>query len=218
MADREGSHEALLTRIDHLVYAVPVLESGVDHIEALLGVRASPGGRHEGRGTHNALLALGPRTYLEIIAPDPEQRAVKRPLWFEADRVTIPRLVTWAANAATLENIAQQSRLHGIDLGEVSGGQRRRADGVELRWRYTDPQRRLAQGIVPFFIDWGDTPHPAKSAAQGAALIALRAEHPDAEQVQNTLRALGLNLPVIVGEQPALIATVESARGRIDLR
>jgi hypothetical protein len=213
-----GSTSGLLDRIDHLVYAVPDLERGIDEVEALLGVRASAGGRHQGRGTHNALLALGAHSYLEIIALDPEQRAIPGPLWFNADRITIPRLVTWAANAAGLENVVQQARQRGIDVGQVIPGKRLRTDGIELRWRYTDPLRRLADGIVPFFIDWGDSPHPAQSAAQGASLVALRAEHPPPERVQNMLQAFSLDLPVSQGKQAALIATIESARGRIDLR
>ena len=54
-------------------------------------------------------------------------------------------------------------------------GSRRRTDGVLLSWRYTDPQTVLADGLVPFFIDWGQSPHPARTAAQGASPIALRA-------------------------------------------
>jgi hypothetical protein len=58
-------------RIDHLIFAVPELEDGVAEIEARFGVRAEGGGQHVGQGTHNKLLALGPTTYLEIIAPLP---------------------------------------------------------------------------------------------------------------------------------------------------
>ena len=57
--------------IDHLVYATPDLDLGIDTIERLLGVRATPGGQHLGAGTRNALVALGPGTYLEIVGPDP---------------------------------------------------------------------------------------------------------------------------------------------------
>jgi len=209
---------ALLSRVDHLVYAVPDLDRGIAYIEHLLGIRATPGGRHAGRGTHNALLALGPRTYLEIIGPDPAQTNAPKPFWFGVDRLVAPALVTWAAHTSDLEGVAEKAARDGVTLGDIIAGSRRRTDGVELRWRYTDPLRLIADGLVPFFIDWADAEHPAQSAAQGAALIGLRAEHPEPERVQEMLRSLDLAISVRPAQHPALIATIDCARGRIELR
>ena len=218
MAESADARGTLLSKVDHLVYAVPDLELAVDEVEKRLGVRASQGGRHPGRGTRNALLALGARSYLEIIGPDPEQRAVSVPLWFAIDRITAPALISWAANTHELEGVVAHAAQRGIELGNVLAGSRTRTDGVELRWRYTDPRHLVADGIMPFFIDWGDTPHPAETAAPGASLIALRAEHPEPARVQGMLRAFGLDVPVHRAQRPALIATIDCARGRVELR
>jgi hypothetical protein len=216
-ASRKGSVE-LLARVDHLVYATPELNRGVEEIEKLLGVRATPGGQHPGRGTRNALIALGPASYLEIIAPDPEQSPPKTSRPFGIDRLKESRLVAWAAKGIDLERLRGEAARKGASLGEIMSGSRRRPDGVLLSWRYTDPQTVLADGLVPFFIDWGQSPHPARTAAAGAALIDLRAEHPDAQRVQRLLRELGLDLSVQQGAKPALIATINGPRGRVELR
>jgi hypothetical protein len=216
-ASQKGAAE-LLTKVDHLVYATHDLNRGVEEIEKLLGVRATPGGQHPGRGTRNALITLGPTTYLEIIAPDPEQPPPKTPRPFGIDRLKESRLVAWAAKGSDLGRLRDEAARKGARLGEVLSGSRRRTDGVLLSWRYTDPQTVLADGLVPFFIDWGQSPHPARTAAQGASLIALRAEHPDAQRVQRLLNELGLDLPVQTGATPALVAIIDSPRGRVELR
>lgn len=208
----------LLAAVDHLVYATPDLQLGVDTIERTLGVRATPGGQHPGRGTRNALIALGPSSYLEIIGPDPEQPEPKEARPFGIDGLKTPRLMAWAAKGRNLEQIARDAGRAGVKLGEVTAGSRRRADGVMLSWRYTDPRTVVAGGVVPFFIDWGQTPHPSATAAPGASLVALRAEHPDAQTVQKMLSGLGLDLPVRAGPGTALIATISGRRGQIEVR
>ena len=208
----------LLARIDHLVYATPDLNTGIEAIEKLTGVRATPGGQHPGRGTRNALIALGPTSYLEIIGPDPEQPAPPNPRPFGIDGLKAPRLARWVVKGQNLEQLAAEASRKGIQLGEVTSGKRQRPDDVLLTWRYTDPRVDLADGLVPFFIDWGESPHPAATAAKGLTLIALRAEHPDAARVRKILTQLGLDLPVRTGPAPALIATIDSPRGRVELR
>lgn len=217
-SDAQQPSGDLLPRIDHLVYATRDLEQGVAEIEQLLGVRATPGGQHPGRGTRNALVSLGPDVYLEIIGPDPDQPPPAQPRTFGIDALDASRLVTWAAKGTDLPRLRTDAVANGVPLGTVSSGSRKRPDGVILAWRYTDPGALAADGIVPFFIDWGSSPHPARSAAPGATLVALRAEHPDAARVQQMLKHLGLALPVAQGPKPVLIAVIDGARGRVELR
>lgn len=218
LAQAAAAKSDLLARIDHVVYAAPDLNTGIEAIEKLTGVRATPGGQHPGRGTRNALIALGPTSYLEIIGPDPEQPAPPRPRLFGIDGLKAPRLVRWVVQAQNLEQLAAEASRKGIQLGEVTGGKRRRLDGVLLTWRFTDPNVDLADGLVPFFIDWGDSPHPAATAAKGLTLVALRGEHLEAARVGKILTQLGLDLPLGTGPAPALIATIDGPRGRVELR
>jgi hypothetical protein len=208
----------LLQRIDHLVYATPDVSAGVKQIETWLGIHATPGGQHPGEGTRNALVALGPTSYLEIIGPDPEQPDPAGPRKFGIDDLKEPRLVTWAAKGTNLMQVVAEARRHGVPVGDVIPGSRRTPTGVLLSWHISNQRSIVADGLVPFFIDWGETPHPARSAAAGATLISLRAEHPDPEKVQRMLGELGLQLPVVKAAKPSLVATIAGPRGRVDLR
>src|SRR6266404_3715831 len=190
--------QAVLSRIDHLVYATPNLATSVEQIERLFGV--------------------GDETYLEIIGPDPDQAKPPRPRRFGIDELKAPRLVTWAVKGADLEAIVENAKRHGVELGQVQSGSRRRPDGVLLSWRLTVSPVLTADGIVPFFIDWGKTPHPAASLPKGCVLVALRGEHPDANRIRAGLTALGLNLHVDAGSAPALIATIRTPHGDVELR
>jgi hypothetical protein len=210
--------QGLLGTIDHLVYATPDLTAGVKQIEALLGVHATPGGQHPGEGTRNALVALGPTSYLEIIGPDPDQPAPAGPRKFRIDDLKAAQLVTWAAKGTNLTQLVADARRRGVPLGDVIPGSRRTPAGVLLSWHISNQRAIVADGLVPFFIDWGDTPHPAKSAAAGATLISLRAEHPDPDKVRRMLGELGLDLSVVKGAKPSLVAAIAGARGRVELR
>lgn len=141
-----------LERVDHLVYAAADLDRGIAEIERLLGIRASIGGRHPLWGTRNALVSLGPRAYLEIIAPDLEQmpRSGARP--FGLDGRDSSRLVGWAAKGSQLAGLREAALRHGVELGPVLSGSRTQSDGVVLSWMLTDPGWVVADGIAPFSL------------------------------------------------------------------
>jgi hypothetical protein len=209
---------ALTVAPDHVVYAAPRLDETVDDLSKQLGVRATPGGRHQGLGTHNALLGLGAGAYLDIIAPDPDQPDPQRRRPFGLDAITTPRLVTWAVKSPDIDRRVERARAAGYDPGPIIPLSRRLPDGTELRWRLTYREELAANGLVPFLIDWGDAPHPSDSAPPGCSLLNLRAEHPQPEPVRAMLEALAVNLGLTRGPAPALIAALQTPNGRIELR
>lgn len=208
----------LLERVDHLVYSTTDLEKTVGEIEACLGVRATPGGQHLGRGTRNALIALSNSSYLEIVGPDPAQPTTGVARWFGIDTIATPCLFTWAAKASALKDLAEAAARRGVRLGPVVAGSRKRSDGVVLHWEFTDPARVVGDGLVPIFIDWRDSPHPAASAPCGPVLVSLRGQHPEPAVIESQLAAVGIGLPVEHGPRPTLIATLRTASGTVELR
>ncbi len=218
VAARFQASDRVLVQIDHLVYATPDLQLGIDTAERLFGVRATPGGQHPGEGTRNALIALGPSSYFEIIGPDPDQPKPARGRRFGIDEIKSPHLATWVAKGHALDAFAADAARQGINLGTVIPGSRKRPDGVVLSWTYTDPRVVLADRLIPYFIDWGSSPHPSATAAKGITLVSLQAEHPDPERVQAMLRQLGLDLVVARGAKPSLIATFNSPKGQVVLK
>jgi hypothetical protein len=129
-----------------------------------------------------------------------------------------PRLATWAARSTSLERIIHDARRAGIDLGRVQARSRLRPDGTILAWKMSDPSMPREGGILPFFIDWGDSLHPALGAPQGCELVELRAEHPDPARICAALVALGIDLAVSPGAAPALVAIIATPRGPVELR
>ncbi len=202
--------------IDHLVYGAPDLAAAVDDLAARFGVRAQPGGKHHGIGTRNALLALGPRTYLEVLAPDPDQPPPSNPRPFGIDELTSPRLVGWAVGCDDIDTAIAGARAAGYDPGDAIEMTRTGATGTVLRWRLT--LNAIAGGPVPFLIAWGHTEHPATTSPQGLALEAFEVEHPDPESLAATLRALGADVDVKPATWTALVAHVRGRTRTEELR
>jgi len=201
--------------IDHLLYGVPDLDEGIDRIERLFGTRPARGGRHPAYGTHNALVSFGPSCYLEVISPDPGSPLPARGIGFGLQGIDAPRLVTWSLRHPTIEAAAGRA-----DLGAVEPGRRERADGSVLSWMLTDPYAERMGGLIPFLIDWGDTPHPASSAPVGGRLVGLRLEHPSPARVLERLDLLGADLTevdVVRADQASIVALIETPGGAVEL-
>jgi len=201
---------------DHLVVAALTLREGCDWVEDRLGVRPQPGGQHVAMGTHNALLSLGPRFYLEVIAIDPNGVKPRRPRWFDLGEPRLSaaltegaQLIHWVARTDALD--AAVDRLP--DLGAPMSMAR-----SEFRWRITVPDdgHRPGRGLVPTLIEWSSAQHPSDALEEThLQLIAIAGEHPEPAQIRAALATLGLSetMKVTYGRSPRLAAMIRTARG-----
>lgn len=161
----------MLDNLDHILLGCSDLDDGIAYLEALSGYLAVPGGSHPGRGTRNALLKLGSHSYLEIIAPDPQQENLA---WFEElPSLSEPQLVGFAVRHRNLQAHAAALREKGIVCLGLTPGSRVRPDGKLLRWKTLTYQDDRG-GLLPFFIEWDEySPHPSSDAPGELALLSF---------------------------------------------
>ena len=202
------------SHIDHLVITAASLEEGVEYVRRELGVTPQSGGEHVSMGTHNCLLKLGEKLYLEVIAANPGAPAPGRPRWFQLDEpesVRAPRLATWVARCDYIHALAPAS------LGKIETMAR-----GSFRWLITTPEdgKLPLQGIAPALIQWLSDTHPAGALEDpGCSLVRFEGFHPRPESVTGVLHAIGFEgeFPVSPGE-PSLIAQIRTPDGPRRLR
>ena len=198
--------------LDHILLGVRDLDEGVAFVKEHTGVTAAFGGVHPGRGTRNALLSLGERHYLEIIAPDPAQP--DSPDKYGLRKLAEPRLVGWAAHPGNLDAFAARLRDAGLAFDGPTPGERRRPDGRLLQWKTLNLHDD--QAGLPFFIDSGaDTVHPSADAPPGCKILSFGLSAPDSAELQRTCTLLGLDVTVTHGEKLQLLARIAGPDGRV---
>ncbi len=151
----------MLQGIDHLVIAVPDLQTAITNYEAL-GFRVVPGGRHPvTHGTHNALIALQDGAYVELIAfyrPNPGHR------WWEPLRKG-GGLIDVCLRTSDLLGDTMALRKTGLEIADPVAQSRTRPDGYELRWLLSLPGAH--RGVAPFLIQ-DETPRDERVPRQTA--------------------------------------------------
>ena len=198
--------------VDHLLIGVADLDRGIDWVEERTGIRAAIGGSHPGVGTRNALLSLGARHYLEIIAPDPAQDTYSFPV--DVRPLTEPRLVTWAAATENIETIAAIVRVR------PAAGSRRTPSGKLLQWRTLGIPNKLGTGAVepvPFLIEWtaGST-HPSQQSPAGCELLSVDFQHSDAAALGAILKTLRIQAGIFQADAVRITATVKTPKGVVE--
>jgi len=177
--------------LDHIILGCNDLDRGIEAVEEATGVRPAIGGVHPGRGTRNALLSLGERRYLEIIAPDPAQQKIVH--FPQILQMTDPRLIGWAVHPPDITAVAKQLRENQVAFTGPDDGSRKRPDG---------------------FIEWSaDSVHPSKDAPARCTLEYFEILSADPDELSSILKRIGLDLPVQRSDKARLHALISGPKG-----
>ena len=201
--------------VDHILIGVPDLDHTVDEIGKTLGVRPVYGGKHS-RGTHNALLSLGSRTYLEFIALQPGVAGADIGM---RDLVGLKRPVPigWAVGAPTTTSLTASVTHSNFILSEPEAGSRATPSGGILKWPTLGLSSEPAG--APFFIVWSpETEHPAATSPQGCRLVSFHVTTPDSERLRALCSTLVLPVEVVNGPTVGFSVTIDSPNGRVIFR
>ena len=72
-------------KLDHIVLGSLTLEEGTEFLENILQAKLSDIGYHKDMGTHNRVIRISERVYLEVIAIDPKSSNLSNKKWFNLD-------------------------------------------------------------------------------------------------------------------------------------
>ncbi len=146
----------MIARFDHAVIAVRDLAEARRRYQAL-GFAVSPGGRHIGRGTENAIIRFG-LDYLELIAIYDEAELSGRGLNGQALAAFLSKqeggLVGYALATTDIEQDARRFQHTGLAAEGPFAMERLRPDGRRLSWRLLVPESMSWRRPWPFLIQW----------------------------------------------------------------
>ncbi len=217
---------AIAAELDHIVVAARTLDEGRAWVRERLGVDAAAGGKHEGLATHNTLLKLDGKRYLEIIAIDPDVGAPNFPRWFGLDTSEVcehishgPRLVAWVARCTGAPDAIEKL----ATTQDYPANVVRSASRADFRWRFafTPDGARIACGTLPHLIQWNCEAHPCDWLPEsGVSLTSLMLGTPEPDRLGAMLEALRIaDHRVQVGQCTAwnLVATLRTPMGCVVL-
>lgn len=202
-----------MIEVDHVLWAGADLDRATAALTRATGFVPTPGGSHPGWGTRNALVGLG-RTYLEVLSTDPAQDGG----WLADEIVTLGRTTSfrWALRTDEMDAVVDRIRAAGLHADPVAMS-RRTPDGQTLRWRIAFLDGHGLGRVVPFVIDWLDTPHPTSTLDAQGELVAVDLGHPDTDAVRAVLERLGVAAAVEEADEPWLRARLQCPDGPVAL-
>lgn len=199
---------------DHFLWGCADLQEGIRLLKEKTGVQAMIGGKHLDVGTHNALLSLGDKVYLEIIAPDPEADTLVDDYQFLKE-FKEPTLFYWAAHTEAINSLLMRINKLGLVNSGIKAGSRKKPDGTILEWESLSID---SKNLMPFFIQWGkQSRHPSVDAPKGCHIHSFWLESETPEILVKEFAQLDIQMPVKFGQKELLHLKLNTPKGIVVL-
>tara|TARA_B100000212_G_C27163054_1_gene442624 strand:+ start:50 stop:700 length:651 start_codon:yes stop_codon:yes gene_type:complete len=143
-------------KLDHIVFGSRTLEEGTVFIENILQAKLSDIGYHKDMGTHNRVIRISEKIYLEIVAIDPKRKNLKNRKWFNLDSSNLqsklkksPQIIGYV-----IENNDRNITKYYDPFFEASRNR--------YKWKFAMPtfnnnildSEIIEKGIIPSLISW----------------------------------------------------------------
>lgn len=133
---------------DHVIVLTPDVEATAERLLERHGLASIPGGRHDGHGTANRIVPLGP-DYLELMYVADAVEAAGSPIgrWASAGAARGPHVAALMVRVDDVSPYVERLGLSALDL------RRARGDGTELSWRLAGVEAALTDDPRPVFVE-----------------------------------------------------------------
>jgi hypothetical protein len=147
--------------IDHIVLGTSDLDKAIDDFEAMTGVRPLMVVSHNGLGTKSARVAFESCAFLEFLGPDPKQSG-NMPMAQKLAKIPEGKLVPihyaiYHDKAADFKKTTWSDM--GLECDQVTMIAKDRSQ--PWKWDMFFLEGHEEEGLMPFFINWGDSQHAA---------------------------------------------------------
>lgn len=147
--------------IDHIVLGVSDLDKAVEDFEALTGMKPLMVVTQNGLGTKCARIAFESCAFIELLGPDPKQKATdqsEKLSKLPAGKFVPVHYAVRNNKANDLKNSVWQDEMK-FECDQVTMIAKEK--GMPWKWDMFFLEGHSDGGLVPFFINWGEATHAA---------------------------------------------------------
>ena len=175
-------------KLDHIVLGSFTLEEGTEFLENILQAKLSDIGYHKDMGTHNRVIRISEKVYIEVVAIDPKRKNLNNRIWFNLDNSNLqsklkisPQIIGYV-----IENNDRNINKYYDPFFEASRD--------SYKWQFAMPTFKnnildseiIEAGIIPSLISWKSDKPVYQMKKNQFELISLEIRLSESQKYFNT--------------------------------